>query len=206
MNRITPLSAFGWLLAFAIIAIFGSQCSATTFSFDRITNNGSDNPEAQFSVDVSESAGRVLFKLSNAGPLASNVTEVYWDDDNTLLSNGPDIDAGATSAGVSFLPNASVNPGSLPGGNPISFTTDHAIDSQNGNGNGIEPVEMAGFLFDGDASAVIAAMHSGSLRIGMHVRSIGNAGESEGLVNIPEPSTVLLLAAGMLGIAGCRRS
>lgn len=206
MNRSTPHAAKTrlFLLSVTVLSALGSQCMATTFSFDRITNNGIDNPEAQFSVNVSESAGRVLFKLSNAGPFASNVTEVYWDDDSGLLSNGPDVDDGTTSPGVAFLPNASVNPGNLPGGNAVSFAADHAIDSQNGNGNGVQPSEMAGFLFDGNTNAVIAAMHSGSLRVGMHVRSIGSAGESEGFVNIPEPSTGLLLGLAILASV-CRR-
>ena len=195
------------LLTFTLIALvasttfLGSHCSAAMFGFERITSNGTENPESQISVDVSDSAGRVLFKFSNAGPTASNITEIYWDDDSSLLSNGPDIDAGSTSAGVTFLPNASTSPPELPGGNDVGFSADHSIDSQNGNGNGIQPGEMAGFLFDGNVNTVISAINAGTLKMGMHVRSIGTAGESEGFVNVPEPSALALLVVGFLGIA-----
>jgi hypothetical protein len=188
------------------VVLLANECSAAMFSFERITSNGAENPESQISVDVSDSGGRILFKFSNPGPMASNITEIYWDDDAPLLSNGPDIDAASTSAGAIFLANAGTDPSNLPGGNGVGFSADHAIDSQNGNGNGINPGEMAGFLFDGNANSVISAIQAGSLRLGMHVRSIGTGGQSEGFVNlVPEPTSLTLLTVGIIDICARRR-
>ncbi len=205
MNWNTVFASTRRLLLVALACTASSHCSATTFSFERITSNGSENPESQISVDVSDSSGRVLFKFSNAGPIASNITEIYWDDDLPLLSNGPDIDASSTSAGANFIANVAANPGNLPGGNGVGFSADHSIDSANGNSNGINPGEMAGFLFDGSTNSVIAAIQAGSLRLGMHVRSIGIGGQSESFVSVPEPSALAILTAGLFGIGLLRK-
>ncbi|MCH9007087.1 PEP-CTERM sorting domain-containing protein [candidate division KSB1 bacterium] len=53
---------------------------------------------------------------------------------------------------------------------------------------------------------VIADLNSGALRIGLHVRSIGAAGDSDSFVNgggppvqvIPEPSSILLLGSALI--------
>lgn len=192
---------FTLTVAFATLAC--EHSTATTIGFTQITNNGTENPSAQLSVDISDSAGRVLFKFNNAGPIASRISEVYWDDDVGLLSNGPDVDATTTSVGVD-LSDSPANPANLPSGGTVSFTADHSSGRRMAAANGVDPSEMAGFLFDGNLSDVLNALDNGGLRIGMHVISIGTGANSESFVNIPEPTALALFSAGLLCLASRR--
>lgn len=187
-----------------VASSLAGHTQATTIGFDQITTNGVESPAGQLTVDVSDSAGRVLFKFSNAGPLASRISEVYWDDDSGLLTNGPDVDGSSTSGGVD-LSDSPASPSNLPSGNTVSFAAEHSSGRKMSAANGVDPGEMAGFLFDGDLTTVVNALGNGSLRIGMHVISIGSAGQSESFVNVPEPATLATLAIGICCLGSCRR-
>lgn len=195
------------LVVVALISSATLQCSAASFGFEQITSNGTENPESQLSVDVSDSSGRVLFKFFNnniSGTFASRISEVYWDDSDNLLSNGPDIDALNTSSGVD-LSDSPASPANLPSGVTVNFNSLFSAGRQMAASNGVDPGEFAGFLFDGDANTVISAIHSGSLRMGLHVISIGAGGNSEAFVNTPEPTSFTLICVGLLGLASCRK-
>lgn len=207
MNWITFCTTTYRLLLVAIAATASSYCSAATFSFEQITSNGTENPEAQLSVDVSDSGGQVLFEFFNnniSGALASRISEVYWDDDSGLLTNGPVVDASTTSAGVD-LSAIPASPSNLPSGNIANFIAELSAGRVMAASNGVDPGEVAGFLFDGNANQVITAMQNGNLRLGMHVISIGNGGQSESFVSVPEPSVLAMLTAGLFGIGLLRK-
>jgi hypothetical protein len=59
--------------------------------------------------------------------------------------------------------------------------------------------------------SVIADLNDRDLRIGLHVQAIGAQGNSDSFVNgppgtpVPEPSTLLLMGSGLLGLIGFRR-
>lgn len=192
-----------FVLTVASAAFTSNQCAATTIGFEQITTNGVESPAAQLTVDVTDSGGRVLFKFSNAGPLASRISEVYWDDDSGLLTNGPDVDGSSTSGGVD-LSDSPASPANLPSGGTVGFAAEHSSGRKMSAANGVDPGEMAGFLFDGDLTTVVNAIGTGSLRIGMHVISIGSAGQSESFVNVPEPATLASVVLGC-SILACQR-
>lgn len=204
---------------FIIILVTGlpAHASLVTYGFENITNN---NPvdaatgEAQFFVDVTNDgvgAGQVAFKFYNIGPLASSITDVYFDD-GTLLGIASVVDG----AGVDFEQGAS--PGDLPGGNLVGFsaTAGFTADSEPpAQPNGANPGEFVTIIFNLQAGKAFAdvinalaldPVVTGSLWMGIHVQGFTGGG-SEGFVNgdpgnpIPEPATMLLFGIGLIGFA-----
>lgn len=202
----------------ACVAGLAARADILTYTFQCITNN---NPyscaigEAQLFVDVvgypqtvpigsdeygPSSAGQVLFRFFNTGPLASVITGVYFDN-GSLSALGSLIGMD----GVKFSPKGS--PTDLPGGNSLSppfNATFWATADQPPSKNGVGPDEALGVLFTLGAGRtwddVIEALGSGDLRIGIHVQAFPE-GYSESFVNggvVPEPAAILLVGSVLL--------
>lgn len=211
-------------MALSAAMFFGAVgAEAATYSFVGVTNTSSTNVatgQNQLSVNVLDSgSGTVSFTFANAGPLASSITDVYWDDQAGLLGT---MGAISGSSGVSYSQYAS--PGNLPGGQSIGFSVSPSgasADSNSGPGgvmkNGVNPGEwltIVWSLLSGATYAdVLAALNlggdqPGSLRIGVHVQGFGNGG-SESFVNgtpapVPVPAAGILLIGALGGLAAMR--
>ncbi len=202
-----------------------------SYGFTRITNNGTENPEGQIFFEVRNFSGGepdgpaqaalpsaqwVSILVRNvAGGMSSSIGETYFED-GTLL----DLHTIVSGPGTTYIEGAS--PPDLPGGEPFSFvaTTMFSAEAAPGNANGINPGEWVEILFTlknsyvySDVLAAIAAgqqytqngykQYPGelTLRFGIHVRSIGLGGESEGFINsIPLPAPFGLALAGLAGV------
>lgn len=206
------------------------QGDSTTYSvFSRFTSNGSDNPAAQFSVEVRDFdhlniplVGQVSFLFRNVGSIASSITSVHFEDGALFgidhLNNGP---------GVDF---EHPGPGGLnvPGGSAVSFTTTAGFKIHADSGppgvfsNGVNnttdlSVEWLEVIFDLESGLsyddVIAAIANGfkktqgqsysgdSLRIAIHVQGIGGDEESDSFIlTIPLPAPFGLALAGFAGV------
>jgi hypothetical protein len=203
-NSLLPRS----LLLAAVVAAFtfSTAAGAVTVSFECITGNSTTDcgiGESQLTVDVTAGPGanQVTFHFKNAGPLASSITDVYFDD-GTLLGIASVVDG----PGVDFEQNAS--PPDLPGGDdlipPFETTEGFSADSEPpAQPNGANPGEWVKIIFDlisgQDLDDTLAALDDGSLRIGIHVQGFSGGG-SEGFVNVPEPALGLLLLGSWLGL------
>jgi hypothetical protein len=186
---------------------------AVTLGFENISANLVGDAvigEAQLTVDVTDAGGgQVLFTLNNAGPQASSITDVYFDDGGLLLGIAS-IDN--SDPGVSFSELAT--PPSLPAANqatpPFQATAGLSANSDPPvQPNGVNPGESLGIVLDllgGQTFAdAVAALNDGSLRIGIHVQGFASGG-SESFVGVPEPHAAILFGVGALLVtAGIRR-
>ena len=189
----------------ALIAVVAGPAMADLYGFTRITANSAYDIATQLSVDVlSVNSTQVEFRVQNSGPAASSITAVYFDDaaNNILLSfagitNGP---------GVSFVTGGS--PHNLPGANNASpsFSSDfRARSTAPRSPNGVRPNEFVRLMLNlklgVDFGDVLAAMNSGSLRLGLHVQSLPDC-DSDSYVSAGEPQPVPSPGASALAYLG----
>jgi hypothetical protein len=206
------MSKYVKAIAVAVVAagLFGFQQNAqattlTTLLFSNITNNSDINVAGQLSVEVEDKESAVWFTFLNNVGIYSSINAVYFDDKIPLLGDATIVN----SAGVNF--EADAKPVVLPGGvsGPHYFEVSDsswAKKTEDGVDHKDEYLTIifelvAGMKFDN----VFAALMSGDLRIGMHVRAIEGAGDndSDSFLNvapIPLPAGLVLFLSGLVGI------
>jgi len=189
-----------------------------TYCFDAITSESAADVaigETQLFVDVGQltETGNPGFRFRNAGPLASSIARIYFDDTETnpvLL----DIANVINGTGVNLVQDtaATVHPGDLPAGSSITptFVVTDSLKAgavppppTNGIGPFEEAVVVGDFVGGKTLTDVLNALNSGDLRIGIHVIGFADGG-SESFINcppttvIPAPGAILL---GMMGVS-----
>ena len=198
------------VVGLGVALIFGAgSASAITLGFDCVTNNLAGDcaiGEAQLTVDVTDPGpGGVVFTFHNAGPSASSITDIYFDDGDmgSLLRISIIVDS---PPAVDF--EVLARPRDLPGGNnaspPFQTTDDFSADSESPvQPKGVNPGESVVIIFllkSGKTFAdVLAGLEDQSLRIGIHVQGFATGG-SESLVSTPEPAAFGLLAIGIVAL------
>lgn len=188
-----------FILALFFLAV--GPTYAATYSFQEITNNSPINVATQLTVDVEFVGGFVQFTFENSGPLASSITDIYFDNSLAFLG-APLTIVGDSGAGVDFGTGAA--PPNLPSGNTVGFTTTAGFTADSNSPtapNGINSGEWltlqtalgAGQTF----ASVTQALSTGALRIGLHVQALSD-GQSESFTTpIPEPEIYGMMAAGL---------
>jgi hypothetical protein len=194
--------AIGW------VGLAGSA-EAATFGFSNIflnsNNTSGDTLVNNFSVDVTDAgSGNVLFKIISAAanPAGSFIRQVYFDDASPSLLSNMVLNVSNTGI-VNFNPD---NNGTLPqfnDANPPFVTSFGGVRAQGANNrNAIQRGEALGVQFTGNFNNVIAALNSGSLRVGIHLQGIPPVNSSDSFVTtatataVPTPA----LLPGLIGM------
>ena len=224
-------------LVLAFVVIMSTEARGDLYdNFGIVENNSgiAGSIASQLSLNVTDPGtpvdiggvlhNQVLFTFNNAGPLASSITDIYFEDGTLLLlADIYDIDYDASLyTGLDFGQTAS--PSSLPGGATLdpafSATAALSVDSESPiKANGVNPGESLGLLYTlqsgKDFNSVITALNLGftnpdptaprnSLRIGLHVQGTGeNENYSDSFILTPVPGAFLLGMLG-LGVAGVK--
>ncbi len=189
---------------FLCIVFSVPSANASLCDFFNITNNGNEDLTGQLCVDVTaQGSSQVLFTFYNDVGIPSSITDIYFDDNLGMLSDIANI---VNSAGVSFSEGA--DPINLPGGHDYDFKADFSADSnppivKKGVNSSSESVSLLFDLAAGHSyDDVMNAIMDDSLKIGLHIQSIGVIGGSDSYINLmPLPGAILL---GLLGLGTAR--
>ena len=208
------------------------KADAANFAFNNIfdANGNTDNTNGdlinnQFSFSVvngiGANTGKTVWTFQNVGVTRSFINEIYFDSTSplsnvplTLQSTGSIVSQGGSSAatlsdtGVQFKSGAT--PNNLPQNNNIDFNANLAIEptTEGSDKMGIDLGQQLVLLVNNSNEAAIESRFlEGSLRVGIHVKGIGNNGLSDSYISrlitptpVPVPGFILgVMAAGALG-------
>ncbi len=212
----TAISAYLAAIGLFLVCTPASQAALYVYEFYNITNNDASNAaigEAQLTVDVTSfGVNQARFRFRNAGPEASSITGVYFDDgDEPILSGLASI---VGSPGVSFSEGGSV----LPGGYSLSpqFVVTAGLQARSDppvRPNGVNPGEWLQLTLDlragTDLDDVLLRLNTADLRLGIHVQGFEDGG-SESFINrrppvVPLPGALVLAGLGLAVSGGVLR-
>lgn len=201
------------------LCVWAQAVAAPTYSFDCISNTSAVNAtigESQLSVEVIDlGEGQVEFLFKNSGPAPSSLTDIYFDDSGLGILSTP-MGFSDIVGTVAFSQYAA--PADLPGGSGFNTTVGLSADSDSpASHNGVNPSEQLGITLYGDYTNIVNLLDNASLRIGLHVQSIGTNEGSEWFINngsgasqvpvvpVPVPGALVLAGLGTTLIGALRR-
>jgi len=233
-----------YFLAFALNSSV-TQAQMMGLDFYRVTGNASENIASQLGAQVRDTAqaqtdfsgyadednyladmagNEVLFTFTNTSLIASTISEIYFDDgtifDQTHILNNLGGFTKYTDGG-----NNGVNPGNLPSGNNVTpifeATADFGADTTGKKNNGVNASnDIVGIIIQLQSGVGFTelqyALADGTLRLGLHVSSIGEGSDSDAFVNnplvlsapaspVPLPAAAWLFGPALLVAARKRR-
>ncbi|MCB9846594.1 MAG: hypothetical protein H6811_11500 [Phycisphaeraceae bacterium] len=198
------------VLCVAGLIVSAAGADTVSVSFHNITGNGNEDLAGQLRVDVCSVVGdatKADFIFTNNVGITSSISEIYFDNGNPAghVASGDIV----SQIGTEFE-WGDASPGDLPGGNGVGFevTLGLLADAQGNPSKGInqasDSLTIRLMMLDGVTFADLSdALGNGSLRIGMHIRSIGRREGSDSYVNDPVGPVIPLPSSAGLALAGC---
>ncbi len=189
-----------------LLILAGSLSAAPTYKVVGVSKTSTANTkigESQISVGlVGLSSSQIKIVVSNNGPSASSIADIYLGGTSGLLVKKQIING----SGVAYSWGAT--PGNLPGGTSkadISADSNPPVSSR-----GINPGESVSLVFNivrgKSLETIVSAIECGSLKVGMHVQAFKD-GKSECFEIdrnppvVPAPGTLILASVG-IGVVG----
>ena len=216
------------MLAVAIGLAGSAQAAWLDIDFTRISGNSAENVEGQLGLRVWEytsanaaystslTSNQVLITVTNTALIQSAVSEVFIDD-GTIFAQSAVLNS---LGGYTLFSGGSAKPDNLPGGENVApvfeATSMFSADAQGNPSRGVDvSTDVLGLIYDLlpglEYADTVAAVDTGELRFGFHVRSIGVGGDSDSFVNseavvpVPEPASLVVLGLGGLALLRRRR-
>ena len=208
-HSIKPRILSALFLACLALAALPGRASADTYGFGALESLYQGVADLLY-VDVSNTDGgtAATFTFTSAVSGSEVVTSIYWDwsglDEGASLSSP----TWTGSPGASFAAGS----GNMPGGNTVGFHADYTLDRAKGSGgvahglNAGETLSVSFVLSGLGYDALIAALNTGDVRLGLHVQSVdlGAGSFAATATPTPVPSAVWLMGTGLLGLAAFR--
>lgn len=187
-----------------------------TLGFSCVSNNSGScsSYESQLTLGIMDLGGSAYdFYFHNAIPpgLDTTVTEIAFAGGSGSFSNMITASSGATGQPVDF--GAVVAGGNLGYGFAPDYHWNADPPPVHTGLNDADDLVYFTMYNLGDLDAVLAAIGSGNLSFGIHLQNLGAGGQfSEKLVAtvngtnpMPEPTSMLLLVTGVIGLVGYTR-
>lgn len=195
------------VLCLAIMLLITAGCKAdAVYQFEIFTANGlyAESSSLDLYFEVVPVGSGLDFIFKNDSTVGCSIANIYFDDTGLLAYNSI-----INESGTMIYKDPS--PAKMPGWNTVtpSFQSSVSFGDSQLSVNGVNPGESLTINFDLIGSTtttdVINALNNNDLRVGIHLIALPD-GTSEAAINVPDPTTFLLLGLGGLVLKRKRKN